>query len=420
MRRLRLPAALLSVVAFVAGCADDAELDTLKPEGEYSEQIDNLIDPIFIVAFLVFFLILGLTLFMWAKYRVTEYEEGDWPEQVHGKTSWEIGWTFIPFAIMAAIGAFTWILLSDLNATEANALPIQTAEGEVMWDPHVVVVGQQWWWEYRYYFDADKLEELDDANGNPAKDLPPADIVTAGQLVMPIGEEVELTITSRDVIHSHWIPALNGKRDAVPGRFSPWKIQANDPGLYFGQCTEFCGLSHSRMRMQAVALTPEDFQEWVTAQLADAETPPGAEAWLEAYRAADGSEVEAPEATGAQRGLVAFTQNCASCHLVQGVNDLTYDGATQVSGAAPNLTHFASRTTLAGGILDLYNPDGTLNRNNLESWLRNPEAIKANAAPERGMPNLGLSEETIDDLVDYLETLGPRPSDEMIAATQVD
>jgi len=119
-------------------------------------------------------------------------------------------------------------------------------------------------------------------------------------------------------------------------------------------------------------------------------------------------------------------QQCSRCHEVNGINDTIYEGAEQASGAAPNLSLFANRTTYAGGIFNLYNPDGTVNRPQLEAWLRNPPAEKAmypNTADPmlaRGMPNLGLSEAQIDDLVEFLLTLGPKPSDAVIQATEVE
>jgi cytochrome c oxidase subunit 2 len=317
----------------------------------------------------------------------------------------------------------------------------------------VVVVGNQWWWEYRYYFDGFDP----DTDYDPAIDVSlegvmyegmnekHADILTATQMVIPTDREITLTITSRDVIHSFWIPKLNGKRDAVPGRMSPWKLEADDPGVFFGQCTEFCGLSHSRMRMQVVAMTPEDFEAWIDTVSQGAKAPTDdAQEWLDQQREialaaaeaeAKGEEapeipedevVPAPDATAAERGLVAFRAQCSRCHEVFGINDDIYQGAEQVSGAAPNLTFFANRTTYAGGIFNLYNPDGSLNRPQLEAWLRNPPEEKAMAPNvddptlSRGMPALGLDEATIDDLVEFLQTLGPKPSQAVIEATEVE
>ena len=385
-----------AVLLALSGCAADAELDTLQPQGPTARDIDNLLDPVLIIAYVVFFLVFGATVIIWWKFR-DRHEDEKFPKQIHGNTKLEVLWTIIPTLILAGVSVFTLITLSSLNSRETNEITLQVENESVAWEPEVVVIGQQWWWEFRYYFDG-----LDGVDLSDARNLPPADIVTAGQLVMPIGQEIELSVTSRDVIHSFWIPALNGKRDAAPGRVHPWKLEADEPGVYFGQCTEFCGLSHSRMRMQAIALEPEDFQTWVDQQLVD--------------QTADQITDEA-----VARGLTVFENQCARCHVVNGVNEDTSIGADLVSNAAPNLTHFMSRTTYAGGIFNLYEPDGTVDRTQLEAWIRNAPAEKpAYAQGRRGMPALGLSEDEIDDVVDYLQTLGTPPSSFIIQATEVD
>lgn len=421
LRRLRPVAAFVTLGLALSGCAADAELDTLDPQGPTAKDIDALSFPVFVVAGVIMVALFGVIVYMIRKSRVVEYSDDEWPEQIHGNTTLELLWTAVPFVIMTVIAVFSTVLLIDINSTEANAIEVSVDGADVMWEPTVVVIGQQWWWEYRYYFN-DQVDLTTLRADFDAKSLPPADIVTAGQMVIPIGEEIELIITSRDVIHSYWIPALNGKRDAAPGRFHPWKLEATDPGLYFGQCTEFCGLSHSRMRMQVVAMSAPDFQDWVDRSMAGAEPPSAAAAdYLAAYRA--GEAAPAPDGTAEDRGLVTFVSTCSACHLINGVNDHDYveGDIAQVSGAAPNLTQFASRTTFAAGISNTYKPDGSLNRTAIEAWLRDPAAVKDNAADEeRGMPDLGLSEATIDDLVAYLSTLGPPPSAELIAATEVE
>ncbi len=401
-RRRAWPGLLILLSLLLAGCASDAELDTLQPRGESARDIDDLLDFVMIVAGVVLVLVVGVILWMGWRNRVSDYDDDDFPAQTHGNNALEILWTVVPAAIMAAVAVLTVIAHIALNETEANAIEVEVDGSATSWEPKVVVVGQQWWWEYRYYFDDDVTPEM---LGDP-KNLPPADIVTSGQMAIPAGQEIELLVTSRDVIHSYWIPALNGKRDARPGFFSPWKLAADEPGVFFGQCTEFCGVSHSRMRMQVVAMTDDDFQEWIDTQMTPAATPTD---------------------EAAVRGMEAFVANCASCHLIDGVNDDTYTGATTQSGSAPDLTHFASRTTFAGGILNTYNEDGSLNRDDLAAWIRDPAAVKDNVADglgdgvaPRGMPNLGLSERTISDLISYLETLGPKPSAEIIAATEVE
>ena len=398
IRRAGSQTALLGAFLGLVGCASDAELDTLKPQGPYARSIDALSDPVFMVAGVVFLIIFGGTGYLWWRFH-DDHSDEEYPEQIHGNLRLEILWTIVPTVILLVIAVFTIVTLADISRNEDNAIALSVDGETTSWEPEVVVVGQQWWWEYRYYFGG-----LDDVDLSDPRNLPPADIVTANQLVIPTGEEIELKITSRDVIHSHWIPALNGKRDAVPGRVTYWKIAADEEGVYFGQCTEFCGLSHSRMRMQAVALSPADFQAWVDEQLQSAAEPTD---------------------PAAVAGLAIFETQCARCHVIDGVNGPHDKGASTgadlIANAAPNLTHLMSRTTYAGGIFNLYEPDGSLDRTQLEAWLRNAPAEKpAYAEGRRGMPAMGLSETEIDSVVAYLQTLGTRPSIEVITATEVE
>ena len=388
----RLAALAIGGLLALTGCATDAPLDTLEPQGPISQSIDSLSDPIFLIAGIVFVIIFGATAIIWWKFR-DDHSTDEFPHQLHGHFRAEIGWTIGPAVLMAVIAVFTLLSHFELNSEDRTDIVVSVDGQRTSWDPEVLVVGQQWWWEFRYYFDG-----LDGLDLSDARHLPPADIVAANQLVIPTGSEIGLKITSRDVIHSYWIPALNGKRDAVPGRVAPWQIEAEKPGVYFGQCTEFCGLSHSRMRMQTVAMDPADFQLWGDQQMQPAVEPIDA---------------------AALRGREIFEGQCARCHVVNGIND--GGGADLVSNAAPNLTHIMSRTTFAGGIFDLYEADGSLNRTQLEAWLRNAPAEKpAYAEGRRGMPAMGLSEGQIDDVVAYLQTLGTAPAMDVIAATEVD
>ena len=392
IRLERVAALLIGGLLVLTGCAADAPLDTLDPQGPISRSIDSLADPIFLIAGVVLVIIFAASAMIWWKFR-DDHSTDEFPHQLHGHFRAEIAWTIGPAVLMAVIAVFTLISHFDLNSEDRNDLVVNINGEGTSWDPEVVVVGQQWWWEFRYYFDG-----LDGVDLSDARHLPPADIVAANQLVIPTGSEIGLKIMSRDVIHSYWIPALNGKRDAVPGRVAPWKIEAETPGVYFGQCTEFCGLSHARMRMQTIAMDPVDFQVWVDQQM-----EPAAE----------------PTATAEIRGKAVFEGQCARCHVINGIND--GEGADLVSNAAPNLTHLMSRTTYAGGIFELYELDGSLNRPQLEAWLRNAPAEKpAYAEGRRGMPALGLSESQIDDVVAYLQTLGSAPAMDVIAATEVD
>ncbi len=373
-RRWRM-ALLVPLLLGLAACADKAPLDTLEPKGPEARTIDKLSDPVFLIAGIVFVLVqVGALVIVW-RFRKRKDDDGSLPSQIHGNTKLELGWTLIPALLLAGVGGASVLTLLDLDDHPAGA-------------QEVTVIGQQWWWEYRYDVDGDGED----------------DIVTANDLVIPAGEPISLTITSRDVIHSFWIPALNGKRDAVPGREHPLLIQADEPGVYRGQCTEFCGLSHAYMQMRVVALSPEDYADWEANQQEGAALP---------------------EDELAVEGMNTFRSTCSRCHLVEGEGgdeeareEAGIEGAQLVAGAAPNLTHFASRGVFAGGIFDLWvDQDGNgevdidergvqLNRSALEAWLKDPPGQKPMYPQgERGMPNLELSDEAIDALVAYLETL---------------
>jgi len=386
------------IVAALTGGNDPFQLTTLDPQGPFSTLIDNLVAPVFIIAGLVFVGVLGAILYIVLRYREKgdpELDTAPMPKQTHGHTAAEITWTAIPAAILAVVAVLTAITILDLAAEEPDSLQVE-------------VFGQQWWWGYRYDIDNDGRFDSD------------TDVETATELIIPVGRPVQLSVTSNDVIHSFWIPALNGKRDAVPGLVSPWKLQADEPGVYRGQCTEFCGLSHANMRMLVRAIPADEFDRWVADQ-----QQPAAE----------------PTTELAQQGLSEWQNNCASCHLIDGVNNeqLAENPAALVSGIAPDLTHLMSRGTFAGSIYNLHypnpagntqpfgatctfedlrncgdpadvglpgNPDNPVYRPALEAWLANAPAMKPMAPDEgRGMPNLGLTQTQIDAIVAYLETL---------------
>jgi cytochrome c oxidase subunit II len=373
-RRWR-PALLVPLALALTACAEDAPLDSLTPKGPEAQTIHNLVVPVFAIAGVVFVLVQGGVLFLAWRFHKRKDDDGELPPQVHGNTRLELGWTILPALLLAGVGAASVLTLLDLDDRPADAQQVE-------------VIGQQWWWEYRYDVDGDGED----------------DIVTANDLVIPAGKPVTLTVTSRDVIHSYWIPHLNGKRDAVPGRTSPLAMEADEPGVYRGQCTEFCGLSHSYMGMRVVALSEADYADWEARQLEGAEVPTG--------------EL-------AQEGMELFRTTCSQCHLVSGEGgneaareEAGTEGAALVAGAAPDLTHFASRGVFAGAVFDLWvdlDDNGEvdidevgqeLNVAALEAWLRDPPALKpAYAEGGRGMPNLNLTEEQIDALVAYLETL---------------
>jgi cytochrome c oxidase subunit II len=333
-RRWLLVAALALVAA---GCASDAPLDTLDPAGPGAESIQNLFVPVIWVAAAVFVFVEGLIILAVVRFRRRGPGDDAVPAQVHGNTRLEVFWTIAPAVILAFIAVPTVATLFNLFEEPEDPL-------------NVTVTGQQWWWGYEY---------------------PEFGIVTANELHIPAGQPVFLTLQSKDVIHSFWAPRLNGKRDVVPGRAHNWTIQADEPGVYGGECAEFCGASHANMLLRVVAHDEADWDAWVAAQQQEGEVP----------------------TTGlAAEGHALFQQRgCVTCHVIDGVYE---EEIPPESPPAPNLTHFAARDCLAGCMFEN-------DRNNLEAWLRNPPARK----PGSLMPNLALSESDIDALATYLETL---------------
>ena len=380
-------------------------LNTFNPKGTNARKIQDLVTPVFVTAGFVFVVVEGLILGLVIKNRKKD-DDDEFPGQGHGSNTLEIVWTAIPFFVLFFIAVKAVPVIFQLEDFKHT-------------DMQVRVEGQQWWWQFKY-----------DNNGD-GKYGGSGDIVTANELVIPAGENVQMHITSNDVIHSFWIPSLNGKRDAVPGFTSSWKMQADKPGRYRGQCTEFCGLSHGRMQMYVIALPKAQYEAWVANQL---------KAAVEKTRA-DFSSVD--DWNKYEAGRTLFKTTCTACHTINGLGHPPGGVAAQVSGQAPRLTHLMSRDVFAGSTLALYlgvqdtlagdTPvtnyldkayvDGKTvpDVNNLRNWLQNPSSIKPMApnpvvpnphpGPKRpptvgrGMPNLNLTQDQMSQLIAYLTTL---------------
>jgi cytochrome c oxidase subunit 2 len=312
----------------------DSPLDSLDPKGPFAERIDNLFWPVFWVATVIFVLVEGAVLLAAVFFRDREGRKE--PRQIHGNTRLEILWTVIPAAILVTVAVPTVRTVFELSECGQGAYPVE-------------IIGHQWWFEYRY---------------------PEAGIETANVLVIPAGREVCASMTSEDVIHNFWVPALNGKRYLVPGQTTLLRLQADEPGVYWGQCAEFCGLSHSLMRAQVRAVTESEFEEWLTAQAEPA--------------------AQLDEGTPAAAGLEIFlSRQCIQCHNLNPFNLIE-----QTAFNGPDLTHFMDRGVIAGAYKEF-------SVDNLQTWLANPPKEK----PGSYMPDLGLTQQEIDDLTAFLETL---------------
>jgi cytochrome c oxidase subunit 2 len=213
----------------------------------------------------------------------------------------------------------------------------------------VEIVGHQWWWEITY------------SDPDPSQRM-----TTANELHLPTGQPVQIELRSTDVIHSLWIPNLAGKRDLIPGRPSRIVIQADRPGVYRGQCAEFCGVEHALMGLVVVV-----------------EPPPAFAAWIDAQR----RPAPAPTTDRARHGRDLFVHGpCAMCHAVAGTDAFAKNG--------PDLSHIASRSTLAAGTVPNV-------RGYLAGWIIDSQHTK----PGNNMPSISMPGEDLLDLVEYLETL---------------
>jgi cytochrome c oxidase subunit 2 len=243
----------------------------------------------------------------------------------------------------------TWTIIPCiiLAVIAVRMLPAIAQATEVPTGPgtiNVKAIGHQWWWEFQY---------------------PDQGVITADELHIPVGQKVALQIESADVIHSFWVPKLGGKVQAIPNQRNSTWIQADEAGTFRAQCFQLCGTSHANMRFIVVAEPKADFDNWVKNQTS---TPAAATG-----DAAKGAQVFASGA-------------CVGCHTVT--------GTTANGKIGPNLTHIGSHLTLAGSILD-NNPD------QLKLWLHDPPSVK----PGSIMPNLHLTDQQVDDLAVYLESL---------------
>jgi len=316
-RKLLLAAVGLATLALVvAGCGPSNGQNSLDPKGVEAKKIDNLFWPVLIVAVIVGIFIFVAVLYCAIRFRRRAGNER--PKQIHGNTALEIGWTLIPAVILAVVAVPTVSLIFQLNEDPApNAL-------------NVTVVGKQWWWQFDY-----------PASKGSTK------VVTANELHVPTGREISIDLTACDaslpggcnVIHSFWVPELNGKRDVVPGHNNHTSFTIDKPGTYLGQCAEYCGLSHANMRFRVIAQSPDDFEQWLSEQQ-------------------DGPAVTL-EDSGDAGELFSKTFACTNCHTTEDSSISTY---------GPNLTHLASRTVFASGSFQL-------NRANLIDWILNAPSM---------------------------------------------
>jgi cytochrome c oxidase subunit 2 len=343
----------LGLLLLIAGCGENYHQTTLLPKSDITRLIDDLFRTTFWWAVVVFVLVEGALVYAIFRFRG---KPGDpEPVQNHGNTTLEIVWTVIPAVILA------FIAVPTVRTIFKTSLPAVNPQVDVE------VIGHQWWWEYRY---------------------PKLGVVTANELVVPVGQMVNLRMWSADVVHSWWSPQLASKRDVFPvfantknKKINPLWFTADSVGDYSGQCAELCGIQHGRMGLRVIVKSAEDFERWV------AKERPGSPL-VNAAKVEPAVDSAWKADTVHTKGQAAFMAGgCISCHAMVGT---PLAGAQNLRG--PNLSHFGGRTTLGA---NMYQNTPTL----LAAWLRDPQAMKQGSHMILPRP---LTEAEISALVAYL------------------
>jgi cytochrome c oxidase subunit 2 len=310
--------------------------DPLGPQARSSAEIYWIM---FVAAIVVLVLVDGGLIYAGVKFRD---RPGHSAKQFHGHNFLELLWTVVPTIMVISFSVLSFQKLNVMNDTSGAGLTVN-------------VQGQQWTWIMNYpKEDRFKLTDGTFLQG-------------AQELHIPVNTKVHIQLSSKDVIHSFWVPNIGGKKDAVPGRATDLWIQADRAGTYKGQCFEFCGTGHADMLITLVVHTPDEYPTWIKGALAEA------------------NRLNDPATKTGRESFLALP--CTGCHTVL--------GTTAAGKVGPDLTHIASKKSIAGGAVSPVNED-TLTR-----WIRDPQALK----PTTQMPNYHLSDQQVHDIVQWLLTL---------------
>lgn len=328
---------VLSAQALLAG----SPTNIFDPAATPARSIFGLSMLVLSVTLAIFLIVGGLLLYALIRFRHRSSDSGHEPAQIYGSNQIELSWTVIPILIVVMLFLSTTRVIWQ---TEAAPKPASAVD--------VTVIGHQFWWEYRY---------------------PKLGVVTANELHIPISNPQKpspafLEMSSADVAHSFWIPRLAGKTDLIPNRVNTMWIDPPVAGLYLGQCAQYCGTQHAKMLLRVYAESPENFTAWVKQQQQPANSD------------LSGNPL-------AEEGRAIFLRNaCTSCHTVSGTS------ATGRFG--PDLTHLASRDTIASGPIE-NTPQ------NLRKWIDDPNIMK----PGSLMPSMHLNDHDLDAITAYLAML---------------
>jgi cytochrome c oxidase subunit II len=334
-----------------------------SPFSTPGREIDGLSHFVLAITTGIFLVMSILLVYVITRYRARPGENSE-PPQVFGSLQIELSWTIIPILIIVVLFLSTARVLFSIQDAPKPTTALD-----------VVVTGHQFWWEFQY---------------------PQYGVVTANELHLPLSTPAAprpafMKLTSADVIHSFWVPELNGKTDLVPNRVNEMWIDPQKPGLYVGQCAQFCGAEHAKMLLRVYVDTPEQFQQWIAGQQKtqpELNTNGGPTTVAGPPSGAKGINADTGgNQPNAKLGQADFEhQACFACH--------TISGTVAFGRMGPNLTHLMSRETLAAGII-------ANNAQNLKAWIAAPDTFK----PGSLMPALHLSDRENAEITAYLLTL---------------
>lgn len=316
---------------------DQSATSIFAPQATPAHSIFDLSILVLAICSTIFLIVAGLLLFAIIRFRHRRGYTQREPAQIYGSTQIELSWTVIPILIIVVLFLAT---ARVIFVTQTAAKPSSALD--------VIVIGHQFWWEYRY---------------------PKLGIITANELHIPVSDPQKptptyLTMSSADTDHSFWVPRLAGKLDVLPNKVNTMWMDPEKTGLYLGQCAQYCGTQHAKMLLRVYADSPSDFAAWVRDQRQTAEQDPTAAA-----------------------GRAVFEDNaCANCH--------TISGTTAHGTFGPNLSHLATRDTIASGSV-------RLTQQNLRAFIDDP----ANFKPGALMPAMHLNDRDLDNVTNYLLTL---------------
>jgi cytochrome c oxidase subunit 2 len=315
----------------------DGVTSIFRPLAQPAQEIKETSLLVLAICAVIFLIMFGLLVYSLVRFRHRPGDEASEPPQIYGSNQIELAWTVLPILIVFVLILVTSRTIADIQNRKA-------APGSVQ----ATVIGHQWWWEIRY---------------------PELGIVTANELHVPTSDGSNrqptfLKLQSADVAHSFWVPQLAGKTDLIPNRENRMWIDPTQPGIYLGNCAEYCGTQHARMLIRVIVHPRAEFERWVAEQ----------------------KRVAAEEPSVQQGRRLFFANSCVNCHTIRG---------TSAQGAfGPDLTHLMSRQTLASGA-------AANTTETLRAWVRDPQKLKVGCL----MPNMQLTDTEVDQIVSYLQTL---------------